>query len=130
MRNCSKHLEEEVVTKHLQYFDNRMQCSGYSQEYRYEVLSRAFDIQNKQRNGEMEPRRRRSKAEKKRNWYDRTKFDGVMFVDMTPHSELKNRVQEVCRKNKVKMKVVEKMNGKDHMQEVCGNCDDVIFMKE
>ena len=109
MRNCSDHLERQVVTNHLQYFVNRMQYSGYPQEYRYEVMSRAFKIHNTPREGTT-IRRRRSKAEKRNNWYDQTKFDGVMFVDVTPNSEMKNRIQDACRKNKVKVKVVEKMN--------------------
>lgn len=57
----------------------------------------------------METRRKRKKANK-RNWYDRTKYDGVMFVGVTPNSEMKNRIQDACRKNKLKIKVVEKMN--------------------
>ena len=108
MRNCSRHLRRGTVTKHLQYFTNRMQYSGYPQEYRYEVLSRALKIHNQARNDTTE-RRRRKKTNKK-NWYDRTKYDGVMFVDVTPNSEMKNRIQDACRKNKLKIKVVEKMN--------------------
>ena len=57
-----------------------------------------------------EERRRRSQEKKKKGWYDQNKYDGVMFVDVTPNSELKHRVQDACKKNKVKVKVVEKMN--------------------
>ena len=113
MRNCSQHLDRRVVTQHLQYFVKRMQYSGYPQEYRYEVLSRAFKVEsNSRRRPEEtdEERRRRREEKKRRGWYDRNKFDGVMFVNVTPNSELKHRVQDACRRNKMKIKVVEKMN--------------------
>ena len=93
MRNCSQHLERRVVTQHLQYFVKRMQYSGYPQEYRYEVLSRAFKVESnlRRRPEETEEERRRRRDEKKRRgWYDRNKFDGVMFVNVTPNSELKH----------------------------------------
>ena len=32
-----------------------------------------------------------------------------MFVDVTPNSELRNRIHDACRRNKVKVKVIEKM---------------------
>ena len=112
IRNCSKHLDRSVVTQHLQYFVNRMQYSGYPQEYRYEILSRAFKIEdNSQRPIETDEERKRRRAEKKkRGWYDKDKYDGVIFVGVTLNSELKHRVQDACRKNKLKIKVVEKMN--------------------
>ena len=47
MRNCSKHLEGDVMKGHLQYLVNRMQYSGYPREYRYEVMTRAFRINNR-----------------------------------------------------------------------------------
>ena len=109
MRNCSKFLTEEVVRSHLQYFVNRMQYSGYPVEYRYEVLIRAFKIREQQMaldgNGDTVSRRK-----SKRGWYVKDKYEGVMFVEVTPNSELKQRVQKACRKNKLKINVVEKMN--------------------
>ena len=109
LRNCSEHLPEEVKTSHLQYLVNRMQFSGYPQTYRHEVMARAFRRHNTNRNrreGEGEPRRRTDK----RRWYDEEKYDGVMFVDTTPNSELKKRVEQACRRNKTKIKVVEKIS--------------------
>ena len=109
MRNCSKFLKEEVVRGHLQYFVNRMQYSGYPVEYRYEVLTRAFKIREQQMaledSGDTVSRRK-----SKRSWYDEDKYEGVMFVEVTPNSELKQRVQKACRKNNLKINVVEKMN--------------------
>ena len=107
MRNCSKHLNNEIVTNHLQYFVKRMQFSDYPQEYRYEVLSRAFKIDRASR------RRvgtRSCKRNRKKDWYDGKRYDGCLFVDVTMNSELKRRVQEACKRNKLRVKVVEKMD--------------------
>jgi hypothetical protein len=107
LRNCSRHLPDEVKTSHLQYLVNRMQFSGYPQAYRHEVIARAFR-RHRNRNGGDGARRRRTD---KRTWYDKNRYDGVMFVDTTPNGELKKRVEQVCRKNRVKIKVVEKITG-------------------
>jgi hypothetical protein len=110
MRNCSKYLQREEVTKHLQYFVKRLQYSGYPHEYRYEIMSRAIRKDDQTRQQQVENDETRRRTAKKRSWYDKSKFDGVMFVDVTLNSELKHRVQNACKKNGVKVKVVEKMN--------------------
>jgi hypothetical protein len=113
MRNCSEQLDNETITAHLQYFVKRMQYSGYPHKYRYDVISRAFAINDRRRaegTTTTAEERRKKKKEKKRNWYNREKYDGVMFVDVTVNGELKRKVQEACRRNKVKVKVIEKMN--------------------
>ena len=107
LRNCSEHLPDEVKTSHLQYFVNRMQFSGYSQTYRYEVMTRAFKKHNQNRNNSGRVTRKRSD---RRRWYNEDKYDGVMFVDTTPGGELKKRVENACRKNQMKIKIVEKIN--------------------
>ena len=53
--------------------------------------------------------RRAIKDTKKSGWYDREKYDGVLFVDVTENSELMREIQKACKKNKMKVKVVEKM---------------------
>ena len=70
VRNCSKYLERSVVNQHLQYFVNRMQYSGYPQEYRYEVLSRAFKK-------ERESRRPRETDEERGDVRRRKRRDGI-----------------------------------------------------
>ena len=107
LRNCSEHLPDEVKTSHLQYLVNRMQFSGYPQTYRYEVMTRAFKKHNMIRNG---VRRERRRSEDKRRWYNEEMYDGVMFVDTTPNGELKRRVEKACKRNQMKIKVVEKIN--------------------
>ena len=104
LRNCSEHLPNEEKTKHLQYLVNRMQFSGYPQAYRYEVITRALRRYNNR------TRRDPSVTRDKRKWYNEEKYDGVVFVDTTPHGELKKRVEAACRKNRMKIKVVEKIS--------------------
>ena len=94
-----------------------MQFSGYPQKYRYEVLSKAMrkDKQWRERQQQQQETEdgttttTRRKQKKGRDWYDKTKYDGVMFVDVTPDSELQHRVQDACKKNGVKV-VIEKIN--------------------
>ena len=47
----------------------------------------------------------------KRRWYDKDRNDGVMFVDTTPNGELKRRVETACKRNEMRIKVVEKISG-------------------
>ena len=109
LRNCSEHLPDEVKTSHLQYLVNRMQFSGYPQSYRHEVIARAFKKynENNHRQERREPRRGRDR----KTWYNTEKYDGVMFVDTTENGELKKKVEAACRRNKLRIKVVEKING-------------------
>ena len=52
-----------------------------------------------------------NKEKEKNNWFSKNgKYKSVMFVDATPNSELKNRVQKSANKNKVPVKVIEKVN--------------------
>ena len=59
------------------------------------------------RNGGRRELRRKSD---KRRWYNEEMYDGVMFVDTTPNGELKRRVEKACRRNQMKIKIVEKIN--------------------
>ena len=46
---------------------------------------------------------------KKREWYkEDNKYDSVMFVQPTENSLLRRKIQEIARKNKVRVKVIEK----------------------
>ena len=49
------------------------------------------------------------KKVKKRAWFSADgKYESIMFVQATPGSVLKTKVQKIARKNKLKIKVVEK----------------------
>ena len=53
--------------------------------------------------------RRETAAKKKKHWYKNDgKYDSVMFVQPTEGSELKKKIQQIAKRNKVKVKVVEK----------------------
>ena len=130
LRNTSTHLGWEEARKHLQYFVLRMQFSGYEHATRSKVIEKVlrkwdeklerYAQTNKMYKSRKEQydERRAAKDEKKTNWYNREKYDGVLFVDVTENSELKREVQKACKKNKMKVKVVEKMRGtvKDELQ--------------
>ena len=109
LRNCSEHLPDEVRTSHLQYLVNRMQFSGYPQPYRQKVIARAFRKYNRNKN-RLQGGGERRRTKDKRTWYDKERYEGVMFVDTTPNGELKKRVEAACRKNKMRIKVVEKID--------------------
>ena len=123
LRNTSIHLGWEEARSHLQYFVKRMQFSGYDITMRANVIHkilRKWDeklVKYRQTNKMYKSRkeqydeRRAIKDTKKTNWYDKQRYDGVLFVDVTENSELKREVQRACKRNKMKVKVVEKMRG-------------------
>ena len=45
---------------------------------------------------------------KKKNWY-RDRYESVMFVEPTENAQLKRKIQEAAKRNKIKLKVVEKV---------------------
>ena len=122
LRNCNVGLSWNEIKEHLQIFIHRMQFSGYIHEYRAKVMELIFKkydekIKKYKETGKMY--RSRADQEKdrsiknkrnKHNWYDKSKYDGVLFVEVTEKSELMNRVQKACKRNKLRVKVVEKMN--------------------
>ena len=121
LRNTSMHLDWEEGRKHLQYFVHRMQFSGYDQSTRANIIKKVLEKRDEKvrkyeetnrmyrsRNEQYEERRK-EKERKKTNWYDREKHDGVIFVDVTENGEMLKEVKKVVRKNKMKIKVVEKM---------------------
>jgi hypothetical protein len=121
LRNTSPFLGWEEAQKHLQYFVHRMQFSGYDKTMRASVIKKilqkydaklqAYTNTNKMYRSRKDQydERRKIKEAKKSGWYDKEKYDGVLFVDVTDKGEMKREIQKVCKKNKMKVKVVEKM---------------------
>ena len=120
-RNISIHLPWDESRQHLQEFVRRMHFSGFDEHMRAKVLSKVLD-KNEERmkkfseigrmyrsRSEQYNEKRKAKEGRKNNWYDRTKYDGVMFVDVTENSVLLKEVRKAVKKNKLKIKVVEKM---------------------
>ena len=122
LRNCSTHLCWEECSRHLQHFVHRMQFSGYDHTYRAKVMKKVLDkydekLEELKETGRMYKsrkdqynERRKKKDKKKTNWYDREKFDGVLYVDVTENSEMMKEMKKACKRNKLKIKVVEKMS--------------------
>ena len=124
LRNCSREMKWTDIVPHLNYFIKRMQFSGYPQQVRYKVMKKAIDKYDDtmtRTNGSrrfvpsMETRRERivNKAAKRKNWEKKEgKYEAVMFVEATEHSELKNRIQIAAKKNKVMVKIQERSGTK------------------
>ena len=119
--HCSRHLEWEVVRKHLDNFMMKMQYSGYNQIFRYEVAKSAINaFETMMENEELNIRpihrpknwnreeRNKQKEEKKRSWYKRGGFDSVLFVPTTPSGKLKKLYENAIRTSGIRMKVVER----------------------
>ena len=102
----------------------RMQSSGYDQEFWLEVLKsakRAYGkLKEKESQGEPIHRsrtmnrieRKKGKEEKRKKWYDATKYEAIMFVPATPGSELQKRMQEKVNESELKLKIVERSGAK------------------
>ena len=75
-------------------------CNAYVKSY-----NRLYKSRKDQYN-----ERRTKKDEKKTKWYDTEKFDGVLYVDVTENSEMMKEMKKACKRNKLKIKVGEKMH--------------------
>ena len=121
LRNCSSLLKWEDIIPHIEYFVKRMQFSGYEKALRHEIISKALKVQDRNiskydregvryipsRNSYNE--RRKNRKEKRKNWFSKDgKHETVMFVEATENSELKYKVQAAAKRNKIKVKVLEK----------------------
>ena len=116
MRNCSVYLDwDSEAGPHLTYFMRRMQWSGYTVKERHDVLTRALarydkTIENYAETGTMFTELDgRVRGKEKMDWYKCDgKYESVLFVEATPESELKKKVERLVRKHKLKILVVER----------------------
>ena len=119
LKNCSIHLSWEETSEQMSYFVKRLQYSGYSKQFRYETISKALNkhdqrIAQYQTGGTMFPAKSdkdmtKKKKKKKMEWYtDKDKYESVMFVEETNGGILREEMQKIVRKNKLKIKIVEK----------------------
>ena len=119
LKNCSVYLPWIEVADKVTYFMRRMKYSGHSADFMYRVLKMAMGryerkVEQYKGGGSMfrdkQDRLDRSfNKQKKREWYkEDKKYDSVMFVQPTPRSILRKKVQTAARKNRVKVKVVER----------------------
>ena len=151
LRNCNVNLNWNECREHLQQFTHRMQFSGYEHNTRADVIKKILKIYDEKLKKYNETKkmyrcrkeqyneRRKIKDEKKNKWYDKTKYDGVLYVDVTENSEMLNEMKKACKRNKLKIKVVEKMQNtvKQELQrsnpfkvKKCGRDDCILCEKD
>ena len=129
--------------KHVQHFIDRMQNSGYNIKERKEIYVKAklkYDKMVSEDKNERTPmyrhkewerkRRDKEKHEKRKKWYSKGGYESVMFVDATPESRLKRKIQNVWDETGLKIKVIEK-SGISVKKQLCNsdpfpssNCSD------
>ena len=121
MLNCSRKIPWSTVANHINQFMAKMQYSGYTKKFRGEVVKSALkamkNLIRKEENNERPIHRPKGwkkkertieRREKKANWFKKGGNETVVFIPATKGSELKRSFQEVIKRSKVKMKVVEK----------------------
>ena len=129
--HCNTYVPWEVVCGHINEFMKKMQYSGYSCSFRFDVVKSALNamkiIREKEELG-IRPinrpkewkrqEREKEKELKKREWYRKGGFDSVLFVPSTPAGKLKGMYQREINRSGLRIKVVEKTGStlKDELQ--------------
>ena len=115
MRNCSEEIDtENGIEKHLTYFMNRLQFSGYDMTERRNILEEAFykfDLQaeNITNVSNITQNKTKKRRKKKDSWYMKeSKYETIMIVDASPGEILKRTIQREAKKHNIKIKVVER----------------------
>ena len=98
-----------------------MQLSGYNQHFRLEIIKSALHAFNTLKNDEKDGKRpmyrrktwkraerRKENQKKKADWYNKEKYESVLFIPPTPSSSLKTEIEKEIQKLKIKIKVIEK----------------------
>ena len=111
--NCSEEIPWDEAAQHVAYFVRRMQFSEYPEEFRQEAVTEAMRRYDNKKmmdeNGPNTVKKSKDVPNNKHQWYSQNgKYESVMFVEATPASELMNKVQQVIRRLKMKIKVVER----------------------
>ena len=115
-RNCSSLIPWNETSNHITHFMKRMQFSGYPVVVRREVVAEA--VKKFEKCAEQGARtqdgcgllqQNQPRTDKWQQWYQRNGgYESVMFVEATPESELKKRIQMVVKRLHLKIKVVER----------------------
>ena len=119
--HCNEYVTWEVVCEHINAFMKKMQYSGYTHKFRFDVVNSAINgmkvIREKEELG-IRPinrpkewkrdEREKEKEVRKREWYRKGGFDSVLFVPSTPEGKLKSMYQQEINKSGIRIKVVEK----------------------
>ena len=122
LRNCRRSMNWSIKAKILSEFMHSMMASGYSEQYRLEVLKsglKGYQRQCEDNDNGIKPlyrprsfqheKRRRKKAIIKNSWYRPN--DAVIFVPSTPNAQLAKEYREILdtemKRINMKVKVVE-----------------------
>ena len=119
--NCSRMLPWERVVENANEMVLRMQYSGYSKKFRYEVVHSALKAYKTRKKADQEgerplhrpkewrkDEREQEKMGKKSNWYKRGGNEAVIFVPATPNSQLQKEYKKEIKRQGFQIKVVEK----------------------
>ena len=127
---CSKNLEWKVVAGHCSEFNKRMQYSGYNHKFRSMVTSSAINAYKKIRERDEDGstpmyrkkewnriQREARKRKKRENWFNNKGEESVIFVPVTPRSELRNTMQEIASNTGILIQKCRK-DTREHTSEV------------
>ena len=119
--NCNPEIPWEQTVGHVNNMMRRMQYSGYSKGFRYEIVQSGLlaykKIQELDQTGVKPMYRpkewrqnegRKEKEEKRRSWYRKGNYSSVIFVPATPESSLKRSSDEDVKKSGLRIRMVEK----------------------
>ena len=141
LRNCSEYCPWKEVTEHISYFMKRLQFSGYDHQFRYDVTKAALKRHKAVTSNNRDGGTQKQNATSKNNWYQKNDdADAVMFVQATKDGQLKKELQRCADRNKLKLKMIEKVDNSIRKElqrsnpfksETCGNercriCQDQI----
>ena len=119
---CSPELPWHVKKTHIEEYSLRMQYSGYQEKFRSEIVRSAINaylkIKRQVRKGKRplyrtkewrKKDRAKEKRKKKSTWYRKNEeYKSVLFVQPTKYSTLKRKYEEIIKKSKCKIKVIER----------------------
>ena len=141
LRNCNEYCPWKEVTEHISYFMKRLQFSGYDHQFRYDVTKAALKRHKAITSNNRDRGTQKQNATSKNNWYQKNDdADAVMFVQATKDGQLKKELQRCADRNKLKLKMIEKVDNSIRKElqrsnpfksETCGNercriCQDQI----
>ena len=116
--NNSEYMKEEDKRELVELFLKRMQASGYSERFRYQVLKSALTAYERIASDQLRPmyrskesdtpKNRAERSRKKRDWFKKGGYESVMFIPATPDSKLAKLIEEEVKSSGVKIKVVER----------------------
>ena len=116
--NNSRYMKEEDKKESVEFFMKRMQASGYSERFRYQVLKSAITAYERIANDAIRPmyrgkdsdtpKERAERSKRKREWFRKGGYESVMFVSATPNSALMKLIDEEVTSSGIKIKVVER----------------------